>query len=78
MSNGCSPNYPRIILDIIDNRCLPNFEYMKILKNGMFVPLKIIPETTVDGVRVPQRSTPKDPIEFTYSEKDVVASETSL
>ena len=40
--------------------------------------MKIIPETTVDGVRVPQRSTPKDPTEFTDSEKDVVALDTSL
>ena len=55
-----------------------NSEYMKILKNGLFVPMKIIPETTVDGVRVPQRSTPKDPTEFTDSEKEVVALDTSL
>ena len=55
-----------------------NSEYLKILKNGSFVPMKIIPETTVDGVRVPQRSTPKDPTEFTDSEKDVVALDTCL
>ena len=38
--------------------------YMGILENGPFVPMKMIPESTVDGVRVPQRSTPKDPTEF--------------
>ena len=51
---------------------------MKILKNDLFIPMKIIPETTVDGVRVPQRSIPKDPTEFTESEKDVIALDTSL
>ena len=55
-----------------------NSDYLKILKNGPFVPMKIIPETTVDGVRVPQRSTPKHPTEFTDSEKEVVALDTSL
>ena len=57
---------------------MTNFEYMKILKSGLFVPMKIIPESIVDGVRVPQRSTPKDPTEFTDSKKDVVALDTSM
>ena len=55
-----------------------NSEYMKILKNDLLVPMKIIPESRVDGVRVPQRSTPKDSTEFIDSEKDVVALGTSL
>ena len=40
--------------------------------------MKIITESTVDRVRVPQRSTPKDSTEFTDSEKDVVALDTIL
>ena len=32
--------------------------------------MKVIPESTVDGVCVPQRSTLKDPTEFTDSVKD--------
>ena len=55
-----------------------NSGYMKILKNGPFVPMKIIPETTVGGVQVPQRSTPKNPTKFTDSVKDVVALDTIL
>ena len=54
-----------------------NSQYMKILKNDPFIPMKINTETTVDGVRVPQRSTPKNPTEFTDSEKDVVVLDTS-
>lgn len=51
-----------------------NHLYMgSILENGPFVPMKMIPESVVDGVRVPQRSTPKDPTEFTDSEKEIVA-----
>ena len=55
-----------------------NSEYLKILKNDLFVPMKVIPEFTVDGVCVPQRPTPKDPTEFTDSIKDVIALDTIL
>ena len=55
-----------------------NPAYIGILENGPFVPMKIIPETVEDGVRIPQRSTPKEPTEYTDSDKEFIALDTGL
>ena len=53
--------------------------YMGILENGPFVPLKLIPESvTKTGERIPQKFMPKDLSDFSDTEKDKVALDTSL
>ena len=53
--------------------------YMGILENGLFVPQKLISEyVTETRERIPQRFVPKEPSEFSDTEKDKVAMDTSL
>ena len=52
---------------------------MGILENGPFVPQKRIPESVREtGERIPQKFMPKDPSDFSDTEKDKVALDTSL
>lgn len=55
-----------------------NPRYIEILENGLFVPVKLIPETIINDVRMPQRSTPKDETEYTEVDKDFICLDTSL
>ena len=55
-----------------------NSKYLEILMKGPFVPMKIVSESVEDGVVVPQGLTPKDPSEFTDTEKETVALDISL
>ena len=52
-----------------------NSRYEEYLRKGLFISMKLVPETTEGDVRVPQRFTPKDP---TDSNKEVVALDTNL
>ena len=53
--------------------------YMGILENGSFVPQKLILESVTEtGERIPQKFMPKDPSDFSDTEKDKVALYTSL
>ena len=52
---------------------------MGILENGPFVPQKLIPESVTEtGERIPQKFMPKESSEFSDTEKDKVALDTSL
>ena len=55
-----------------------NPKYEEYLKMGPFIPMKLVPETTEGDVRVPQRFIPKDPTEFSDSDKEAVALDTNL
>ena len=53
--------------------------YMGILENGPFVPQKLIPESVTEtGERIPQKFVPMESSEFSDTEKDKVALDTSL
>ena len=48
--------------------------YMGILENGLFVPQKLISESVTEtGEKIPQKFMPKDPSDFSDTEKDKVA-----
>ena len=55
-----------------------NSIYIGILENGMFVPMKIIPETVENSVWVSQRSTPKEASKFTDIDKEYVTLDHGL
>ena len=55
-----------------------NPKYLEILVKGPFVPMKIVNESVLDGVVVPQGLTPKVPSEFTDAKKETVALDVSL
>lgn len=46
--------------------------YMGIYENDSFISMKVVPESTVDGVRVTQRSIPKYSTESIDSENEIV------
>ena len=53
--------------------------YMGILENGPFVPQKLIPESVTEtGERILQKFMPKESSEFSDTETDKVALDTSL
>ena len=53
--------------------------YMCILENGLFVPHKLIPESVTETrEKIPKRFVHKEPSEFSDTEKDKVAMDTSL
>ena len=56
-----------------------NLLYMGIMDNGPFVPQKLIPESVTEiGERIPQKFVPKESSEYSDTEKDKVALDTSL
>ena len=53
--------------------------YMGIMDNDPFVPQKLIPESVTETEeRIPQKFVPKESSEFSDTEKDKVALDTSL
>ena len=52
--------------------------FIGILENGPFVPMKIIPESVENGVRIPQKSVPKEKSEYTDTDKEYVAHDHNL
>ena len=55
-----------------------NPKYEEYLRMGSYIPMKLVPETTEGDVRVPQRFTPKEPTEFSDSDKEIVTLDTNL
>ena len=52
--------------------------YIRILENGPFMPMKIIPESVENGVRIPQKSVPKEKSEYTETDKEYIAHDHNL
>ncbi|XP_063942844.1 uncharacterized protein LOC135150464 [Daucus carota subsp. sativus] len=52
--------------------------YIGILENGPFVPMKIIPESVKNGVRILQKSVPKEKSEYTETDKEYIAHDHNL
>ena len=55
-----------------------NSKYEEYLRMGPFIPMKVVPETTKGDVRVSQRFTPKELIEFSDLGKESVALDTNI
>lgn len=55
-----------------------NFMCIGILENGLFILIKIVPESIEIGVRIPQRSNPKELVEFTNIDKEFLTLDTNL
>ena len=52
--------------------------YIQILKNGPFIPMVRVEESTYGDIVIPAHYAPKDPVEYTDPEKEKVSLDSSL